>query len=72
MSNIAILAANPSSICVPTYGRAFGMSARLRADVLEVSDLRGITGEHTFVKPTATGVARGDFWGTSAWRPPIC
>lgn len=67
--------ANPSR-SLPTYGRAFGMPARGRvATGLCVSvPSTVVVREHTAVRTqdlTAQTI-KGDFPGTSAWRPPIC
>jgi hypothetical protein len=60
-----------SRISLPTYGRAFGMTERVRVDsIMCGTTVRGIARTH--VTGTVAVLTQGAFPGTSAWRPPIC
>lgn len=72
MSTMTNRTANPSSLALPTYGRALGMRAcaqvasRMSGGVTETVAVRA------HVTDIVAGRTKGAFPGTSAWRPPIC
>jgi hypothetical protein len=63
VDNIAMTDSNPSRFGMPVYGRALG--AAVGVDVCPQT-----TAVVLAARTSDTGRIKGDFPGTSAWRPP--
>ena len=72
MSTMTNWTANPSSLALPTYGRALGMRACPQVDARMSGKARKASAVRVHVTDIVTGRTEGTFPGTSAWRPPIC
>ncbi len=56
-----------STTGLPVYGRAFGMSACTRGGAVTA-----VLGQDIPVRAHVASLGKGDFPGTSVWRPPSC
>jgi len=63
-TNIAMTEQIPSSFGMPAYGRALGAAAGAHVCVQTTTVVLG-------APVSGMGRIKGDFPGTSAWRPPI-